>query len=163
MYDDDEGFFSDGPHELPPFESHEELMRYVLENVVKPKLEEMGTSPGEGFDQADVNIEPFIISSDTTEENAPDISGLMETIQNGLAEGLSLEYVLEEMTDLPIRQHMRDELDGMAVSLVQVGGQDPDAVKPIDAEALQRLFDSSQGDEDGGTAANPESDRPSDD
>lgn len=67
---------------------------------------------------------------------------LMEAMQTHLSNGLSLDYILQEMTDLDISSFQHRQFGAISVNMVEVRSQSEQDTPALSAEELRQRFES---------------------
>lgn len=116
------------------FDDEDELFDYILEHVVKPRIQEAlgGEDPSEGLTGV-----AYVFGGQ------PGIDPeMLESLQQHLQSGMALDYILRELTDLEVRRMRESELSGLTVRYIELARRDDDP-PPLSVSDLEAMFDSS--------------------
>lgn len=124
----------DDLNDLPPDE-RERILNEIIEQVIKPQLEDMGTM------FSDAEGEAFVFGS-TDKEQA---EATMQKINDLLQDGLAIDYILQEMTDLHVNQHMSKQVGDMTVNFINIdqGKDNEEQVQALSPDELRDMFENS--------------------
>lgn len=114
------------------FESDEELFAFIIENVVKPQLQQALDEPGANLDDIDGKI---LVFGGTQGVDPEEIAGIQERVQ----EGVSLEYILQEMTNLKIKNTREAMVNNLTVQYIELAPVEDDLAIPS-ADDLEAMF-----------------------
>lgn len=127
----------EGPHDLnnlPP-EERERIINEIIEQVIKPQLEDMGAM------FQDAEGEAFVFGStdkDQAEETIQKINDLLQ-------DGLNIDYILQEMTDLKVSEQFSKQVGEMTINFINIdqNKESDDAVESLSPEQLRDMFENS--------------------
>jgi len=115
------------------FRDEDELFDYILEHVVKPKLQEaLGTD--EPMDQVSGTVYVFGGRGGIDPE-------IFTRLQHHIQDGLNLEYVLRELCDLQVRSTRESQVGELCVRYVELmeGDGETEALSVEELETMYRL------------------------
>lgn len=138
-------------------DEREQFLQRLFDEVIRPQLQELaeqmdGVDP-EDLANADIDLTQLDIELPENIAEAHceaiflgsrDGAGVQETlqrIQEHLQEGLSLEYILHELTDVGIRGINRQQIGNMHINLVSMEPSREDDVQTPSADELRKLFE----------------------
>jgi len=113
------------------FDNEDELFAYILEHLVKPKLQETLGDEGD-VDQVSGMVYVFGGRGGIDQE-------IVERIQSHLQDGLDLDYVLREMCNLQVRTTRETTFGELNVRYVELMREEDDTA-PLSAEELETMF-----------------------
>lgn len=116
------------------FATDGELFDYILDHLIRPKLRE---ALGEDGDIEQVSGMVYVFGGRGGVEHAT-----IERIRTLVTEGMELDYVLREMTDLAVRETKETRYGELLVRYVELE-RDHHAVDPLSSDELERMFDRS--------------------
>ncbi len=123
------------------FDNEDALLAYILEHVVKPRLKEILGS--ESLDDVEIGGMAYVFG--TRQGNRASVLQRIQDIQNHVNEGLGLDYILAEMTDLHIVSQRDSEFHGMGLRYIELEAPDDDT-EPLSSETLAMMFAASPSD-----------------
>ncbi len=123
----------DDMNDLPP-EERDRILDEIIEQVIKPQLESMTDMFPE-----DAQGEAFVFGGHNEEQ----AKATLERIQSLLQDGLTMDYIISEMSDLNLQQSIAKNIGEMKINFINIDErpQPADAVENISADDLQKLFD----------------------
>lgn len=125
------------PHDLnnlPP-EERDRIINEIIEQVIRPQLDEMTDK------FSDPQGEAFVFGGND-EEQAKET---MERLQALLQEGLSMDYILQEMTDLGLTGNIARQVGDMTINFISIDADAPnvDDAETLSADELRAMFERS--------------------
>lgn len=117
------------------FPDEESLVRHLVEQVVLPRLREM---LGERAEGAHLHGDAWIIGCRQV-DGSELLAERLQRFQQHLESGLSLAYVLAEMTDLRLVRQRESRVQNLTLHYIEVA-TDPDAVPPVSADDLAAMW-----------------------
>ncbi|MFW5860364.1 MAG: hypothetical protein ACOCYP_10100 [Planctomycetota bacterium] len=99
------------------FANDEELLGYIIDHVVKPQLQQV-LGDTEDLDEIDLSGMAYIFG--TRQGGHVAVIEQVQRLQELVEQGLSLDYILAEMTDLDIVNVRESEYRGMAIRYIEV-------------------------------------------
>lgn len=116
------------------FGNDDELFDYILEELIKPKLRETLGDVDE-IEQVSGLVYVFGGRGGVDPE-------VIEQIQAHVQDGMDLDYVLREMTDLQVHTMRETNYGDLRVRYVELGNSETDTA-PISADDLEAMFNRS--------------------
>lgn len=122
------------PRELGAFQDEEQLIDYLLERVVRPRLQD-ALGPGVDIEQIPGKVVVFGGSDGVRLDS---IAQLQRHLQNGL----SLDYVLSELTTLKVRRQREAKRGSLVLQYIELSARKNEPA-PWTTRELQARFEAS--------------------
>ena len=122
------------PRELGAFKDEEQLIDYLLERVVRPRLKD---ALGPGVDAAQIPGKVVVFGG----RDGVRLEAIAK-LQRHLQRGVPLDYVLGELTALKVRRQSESRRGALLVQYVELGGRTGEPA-PWTARELQARFEAS--------------------
>lgn len=124
--------FPEDLNELPPDE-RDRIINEIIEQVIRPQLEDMSDM------FPDAEGEAFVFGG----KDETQAKETMERIQGLLKDGLSMDYIIQEMTDLHLTSNIAKQVGEMTINFVNIDSNTEhyNEDETLSAEELQKMFD----------------------
>ena len=127
----------EGPHDLnnlPP-EERERIINEIIEQVIKPQLEDMGAM------FQDAEGEAFVFGSSDKDQAEETIQKINDLLQDGL----NIDYILQEMTDLKVSEQFSKQVGEMTINFINIdqNNEAEGQVESLSPEQLRDMFENS--------------------
>jgi hypothetical protein len=113
------------------FANDGELFQYILEQLIKPKLRE---ALGDEGDIEQVSGMVYVFGGRGGVE-----AETIERIRTLVTEGMDLDYVLREMTDLAVKETKETRYGELIVRYVELERED-DEIEALSCDELEMMF-----------------------
>ncbi len=117
-------------NDLPP-EERDRIINEIIEQVIRPQLEDMNAK------FPDAQGEAFVFGGHD-EDQAKET---MERIQDLIKDGLSMDYILQEMTDLHLTGNIAKQVGDMTINFISIDADPDDECETLSAEELREMFE----------------------
>ena len=121
----------DDLNDLPPDE-RDRILDEIIEQVIKPQLESMSDM------FPDAQGEAFVFGG----HDEVQAKETLERIQSLMQDGLTMDYIISEMSDLNLQQSIAKNIGDMKINFINIDeSAKPDDIQNLTADELEDMFD----------------------